>query len=170
MQWDRSLLSSMQKMNTSTQLQTSSSPITSSNQTTAKQPTQESTQATAHSQTRKTPLLPTLTMTAQQHMTRTLISGPLQQNSNRYKHNPYFPRPQNAPISQTMTTTTSITIKSDTSTFKTIPTHTRTLHTASIYIHTSFTTVPESSHHLITGHACSIKTQSLVTEKDILHT
>ena len=82
-------------LNISKELQTSSRPITSSDQN-----YHETAYTRVKSQTRKTPLLPTPTMPAQQHMTRTLISGPSQQNSNRYQHNPYFPRPQNAPISQ----------------------------------------------------------------------
>ena len=49
-------------------------------------------------QTRKTPLLPTLTMPAWQHTKWILISGPPQCSSNRYQHNSYISRPQNAPI------------------------------------------------------------------------
>ena len=78
-------------------LQTSNNTAVPSNQTTAKQPAQESPQANTHSQqTRKSPVLPMPPASTRQ----TVISGPPQCNSNRYQHNPYFPRPQNVPISQ----------------------------------------------------------------------
>ena len=42
---------------------------------------------------RKTPLLPTTTVPAQQNRTRTFISGPPQCNNTRYQHNSTFPGP-----------------------------------------------------------------------------
>ena len=45
---------------------------------------------------RKTPLLPTPTVPAQQHRPRTLISRPPQCNINRYQHNPCIPGPHTA--------------------------------------------------------------------------
>ena len=50
-------------------------------------------QAPPYPQTRKTPLLPTSPMPAQQQTKVTLISGPPQHNSNRYQYNSYISRP-----------------------------------------------------------------------------